>query len=244
MILQLPYSDINKKSWIFLLPFLPQKQKLCHQNSHSSSDCLFVDRATRRSLGVLAESHDFFVLLKRNGPSLRTLAEPEAEVKVVKLCFKEKKKRFYPNKSHFCRSVCFPVSWYKLQESTGTAGLQHKEVKPKDPATNLDDGKLKFQAPAAAPAASPGAGETKPQAPAATSATLVPRKTQPEPQEKPGTPGEARGSRSTSCQPGAQQKCSWGPQEAVAASLGPTRIKNFWTFSLKRWTLQSMIGWH
>lgn len=32
-----------------------------------------------------------FVLLKRNGPSLRTLAEPEAEVKVVKLCFKKKK---------------------------------------------------------------------------------------------------------------------------------------------------------
>lgn len=30
-----------------------------------------------------------FVLLKRNGPSLRTLAEPE--VKVVKLCFKKKK---------------------------------------------------------------------------------------------------------------------------------------------------------
>lgn len=73
------------------MPFLSQKQKLCHQNSHSSSDCLFVDRATRRSLGFLAESHDFFVLLKRNGPSLRTLAEPEAEVKVVKLCFNKKK---------------------------------------------------------------------------------------------------------------------------------------------------------
>lgn len=60
-------------------------------------------------------------------------------------------------------------------------------MKPKDPATNLDDGKLKFQAPGAAPAASPGAGEMKPQAPAATPAILVPRKTQP--QEKPGTPG-------------------------------------------------------
>lgn len=101
------------------------------------------------------------------------------------------------------------------------------EVKPKDPATNLDDGKLKFQAPAAAPAASPGAGEMKPQAPAVTPAILVPRKTQPEPQEKPGTPGEARGPRGTSCQPGAQQKCSWRPQEAVTANPGPTQIKNF-----------------
>lgn len=31
-------------------------------------------------------------VLKTNGPSLRTLAEPEAEVKVVKLCFKKTKK--------------------------------------------------------------------------------------------------------------------------------------------------------
>lgn len=50
-----------------------------------------MDRTTR-SLGFLAESHDF-VLLKRNGPSLRTLAEPEAEVKVVKHCFNKKKKK-------------------------------------------------------------------------------------------------------------------------------------------------------
>lgn len=92
------------------------------------------------------------------------------------------KKKFYPNKSHFCRLVCFSVSWYKLKESTGTAGLQHKKVKPKDAATNLDHGKLKFKAPAAAPAAGPGAGEVKPQAPAATPAILVPRKTKPEPQ--------------------------------------------------------------
>lgn len=69
-----------------------------------------------------------------------------------------------------------------MKESTGTAGLQHKKVKPKDAATNLDHGKLKFKAPAAAPAASPGAGEVKPQAPAATPAILVPRKTKPEPQ--------------------------------------------------------------
>lgn len=141
----------------------------------------------------------------------------------------KKRKRFYPNKSHFCRSVCFPVSCHKLQESTGTAGLQHKEVKPKDPATNLDDGKLKFQAPAAAPAASPGAGEMKPQAPAATPAILVPRKTQPEPQEKPGTPGEARGPRGTRCQPGAQQKCSWRPQEAVPAR-GQLKLRTFKLF--------------
>lgn len=107
-------------------------------------------------------------------------------------------------------------------------------MKPKDPATNLDEGRLKFQAPAAAPAASSGAGEMKPQAPAATPAILVPRKTQPEPQEKPGTPGEARSPRGTSRQPGAQQKCSWKPQEAVAANLGPTQIKNLETFSLKR----------
>lgn len=89
MILQLSYSGINKKSSIFFMPFLSQKQKLCHQNSHSSSDCLFVDRVTRRSLGFW-QNHMIFVLLKRNGPSLRTLAEPEAEVKVVKFCFKKK----------------------------------------------------------------------------------------------------------------------------------------------------------
>lgn len=109
------------------------------------------------------------------------------------------------------------------------AGPQHK-VKPKDPATNLDRGKLKFKAPAAAPAASPGAGDVKPQAPAATPAILVPRKTKPEPQKKPGTPGEAIGLRGTSCQPGAQQKQSRWPQEAVAASPGPTQIKNFVLF--------------
>lgn len=39
----------------------------------------------------------------------------------------------------------------------GTAGLQHMKMKPKDPAKNPDHGKLKFKAPAAAPAASPGA---------------------------------------------------------------------------------------
>lgn len=92
------------------MPFLSQKQKLYHQNSHSSSDCLFVDMATRRSLGFLAESHDFLFFSKEMDPHFRTLAEPEAEVKVVKLCFNKKKKIFYPNKSHFCRSVCFPVS--------------------------------------------------------------------------------------------------------------------------------------
>lgn len=95
-----------------------------------------------------------------------------------------KKKKFYPNKSHFCRLVFFSVSWYKWKESTGTAGLQHKKMKPKDPATNLDRGKLKFKAPAAAPAASPGAWEAKPQASATTPAIPVPRKRKPEPQVK------------------------------------------------------------
>lgn len=33
----------------------------------------------------------FFVVLKRNGPSLKTLAEPEAEVKGVKGFFLKKK---------------------------------------------------------------------------------------------------------------------------------------------------------
>lgn len=76
------------------MPFLSQKQKLCHQNSHSSSDCLFVDRATKRRLvGFFWQNHTVVVVLKRNGPSVRTLAEPEAEVKGVKLCFFLKKKK-------------------------------------------------------------------------------------------------------------------------------------------------------
>ena len=94
------------------MPFLSQKQKLCHQNSHSSSDCLFAcGQGNEEKFGVFWQNHTVCVVLERNGPSLRTLAEPEAEVKGVKLCgFFLKKKKFYPNNSHFCRSVCFSVS--------------------------------------------------------------------------------------------------------------------------------------
>lgn len=168
-----------------------------------------------------------FVLLKRNGPSLRTLAEPEAEVKVVKLCFK--KKKVLSKQIPLLQVSLFSSILIQTTGEHRYSWLQHKEVKPKDPATNLDDGKLKFQAPAAAPAASPGAGEMKPQAPAATPAILVPRKTQPEPQEKAGTPGEARGPRGSRCQPGAQQKCSWRPQEAVPAR-GQLKLRTFKLF--------------
>lgn len=226
MILQLSYSDINKKSWIFFHAFSLSKTKALPPKFTFKFRLPICGQGNKEKFGVFGRITWFFLFfLKEMDPHLGHWQNQKQRSKLLN--FALTKKRFYPNKSHFCRSVCFPVSWYKLQESTGTAGLQHKEVKPKDPATNLDDGKLKFQAPEAAPAASPGAGEMKPQAPAATPAILVPRKAQPEPQEKPGTPGEAREPRGTSCQPGAQQKCSWRPQEAVTASLGPTQIKNF-----------------
>lgn len=223
MILQLSYSDINKKSWIFFHAFSLSKTKALPTKFTFRFRLPICGQGNKEKFGVFGRITRFLFFSKEMDPHLGHWKNQRSKL----LNFALKKKKFYPNKSHFCRSVSFPVSWYKLQKSTGTAGLQHKEVKPKDPATNLDDGKLKFQAPAAAPAASPGAGGRKSQAPAVTPAILVPRKTQPEPQEKPGTPGEAKGPRGTSCQPGAQQKCSWRPQEAVAASPGPTQIKNF-----------------
>lgn len=181
---QLSYSDINPEQLDVFSCLFFLKNKSFATKIHIQVQIAYLWTGQQGEVWDFWQNHVVFVVLKRNGPSLRTLAEPEAEVKGVKLCFFFffKKKSFIQINPTSAGQFCFSVSWYKLKESTGTAGLQHKKVKPKDPATNLDHGKLKFKAPAAAPAASPGAGEVKPQAPAATPAILVPRKTKPEPQ--------------------------------------------------------------
>lgn len=72
------------------MPFLSQKQKLCHQ-IHIQVQIAYLWTGQQGEVWDFWQNHMIFVLLKRNGPSLRTLAEPEAEVKVVKLCLKKKK---------------------------------------------------------------------------------------------------------------------------------------------------------
>lgn len=167
----------------------------------------------RRSLGFFGRITWVLLFSKETDPHLGPWQNQKQRSKELNFAFFLKKKSFYPNKSHFCRSVCFSVSWYKLKESTGTAGLQHEKVKLKDPATNLDHGKLKFKAPAAAPAASPGAGEVKPQAPAASPAILVPRK------NKAWAPVEAWNSR-WSHRPQRHQLPAWSPTEMKPEAPG------------------------
>lgn len=181
---QLSFSDINPE-WLDLFSCLFSLKNTALPPKFTfmfRSPICWQDNEEKGVLLFFWQNHMIFVL-RRNGPSLRTVAEPEQRSKEFNFTLK-KKKSFIQINPTSAGWFFFSVSWYKWKESTGTAGLQHKKMKPKDPATNLDRGKLKFKAPAAAPAASPGAWEAKPQASATTPAIPVPRKRKPEPQVK------------------------------------------------------------
>lgn len=134
---QLSYSGINPEQLDVFSCLFFLKNKSFATKIHIQVQIAYLWTGQQGEVWGFWQNHVVFVVLKRNGPSLRTLAEPEAEVKGVKLCFFFfLKKKFYPNKSHFCRSVLFfsiliqtkeehRYSWAAAQEGE-TQGPSHK----------------------------------------------------------------------------------------------------------------------
>lgn len=129
MILQLSCSDINKKSWILFHAFSLLKTKALPPKFTFKFRLPICGQGNKEKFGGFGRITWFLFFSKEMDPHLGHWQNQKQRSKLLNFALKKKKqtkKRFYPNKSHFCRSVCFPVSWYKLQESTGTAGLQHR----------------------------------------------------------------------------------------------------------------------
>lgn len=104
---QLSFSDINPE-WLDLFSCLFSLKNTALPPKFTfmfRSPICWQDNEEKGVLLFFWQNHMIFVL-KRNGPSLRTVAEPEQRSKEFNFTLK-KKKKFYPNKSHFCRLFFF-----------------------------------------------------------------------------------------------------------------------------------------
>lgn len=178
MILQFSYSDIKKKSWIFSCLF-SLKNKSFATKIHIQVQIAYLWTGQQGDVWGFWQIHVIFVLLKRNGPSLRTLAE-QAKVKVVKLCFKKTKilsKQIPLLKVSLFSSILIQTtgehrySWAAAQGGE-TQGSSHKSGR----------WQAEIPGPSSSTSYQPRGWWSETQAPAATPAILVPRKTQTEPQ--------------------------------------------------------------
>lgn len=83
---QLSHSDINPEQLDLFSCLFSLKNKSFATKIHIQVQIAYLWTG-QREVWFFWQNHMVFVVLKRNGPSLRTLAEPEAEVKGIKLCF-------------------------------------------------------------------------------------------------------------------------------------------------------------